>query len=101
MRSSSYIRALVVAVAAVLTAVACGTSSTANKGTVHFLGVWSGQEQKNWFAVLKPFEDSTGIKISYEASRDQDAILPSTVRAGNRPARSCFPSLPSRGSSSR
>ncbi len=85
MRSSSYIRALVVAMAAVLTAVACGTSSTANKGTVHFLGVWSGQEQKNWFAVLKPFEDSTGIKISYEASRDQDAILTSTVAAGNPP----------------
>ena len=85
MRSSSFIRTLVVATAAVFIAVACGTSSTANKGTVHFLGVWSGQEQKNWFAVLKPWEDSTGIKVSYEASRDQDAILTSTVAAGNPP----------------
>src|SRR5712692_10515541 len=85
MRSSSFIRTLVVATAAVFIAVACGTSSTANKGTVHFLGVWSGQEQKNWFAVLKLWEDSTGIKVSYEASRDQDAILTSTVAAGNPP----------------
>src|SRR5712691_5630159 len=85
MRSSSYIRALVVAMAGVLTAVACGTSSTANAGTIHFLGVWSGAEQASWFAVLKPFEDSTGIKVSYTASRDQDAILTSTVAAGNPP----------------
>jgi alpha-glucoside transport system substrate-binding protein len=85
MRSSSHLRALVVAVAAVLTAVACGTGSSQNAGTIKFLGVWSGAEQASWFAVLKPFEDSTGIKVSYEASRDQDAILTSTVAAGNPP----------------
>src|SRR5438128_3820442 len=85
MRSSSHLRALVVAMAAVFTAVACGTGSSQNAGTIHFLGVWSGAEQASWFAVLKPFEDSTGIKVSYEASRDQDAILTSTVAAGNPP----------------
>src|ERR1700730_7119122 len=85
MRSSSFMRALVVAMAAMFTAVACGTGSSQNAGTIHFLGVWSGAEQASWFAVLKPFEDSTGIKISYEASRDQDAILTSTVAAGNPP----------------
>jgi alpha-glucoside transport system substrate-binding protein len=85
MRSSSHLRALVVAVAAVFTAVACGTGSSQNAGTIKFLGVWSGAEQASWFAVLKPFEDSTGIKVSYEASRDQDAILTSTVAAGNPP----------------
>ena len=85
MRSSSHLRALVVAVAAVLTAVACGTGGSQNAGTIKFLGVWSGAEQASWFAVLKPFEDSTGIKVSYEASRDQDAILTSTVAAGNPP----------------
>jgi alpha-glucoside transport system substrate-binding protein len=85
MRSSSQLRALVVAMAAVFIAVACGTGSSQNAGTIKFLGVWSGAEQASWFAVLKPFEDSTGIKISYEASRDQDAILTSTVAAGNPP----------------
>src|SRR6266581_2500579 len=85
MHSSSLRRVLAVALAAMFTAVACGTGSSTNKGTIHFLGVWTGAEQASWFAVLKPFEDSTGIKISYEASRDQDAILTSTVAAGNPP----------------
>ncbi len=92
MRSSSSVRALVVALAAILTAVACGTSSSSNAGTLHFLGVWSGQEQASWLAVLKPFEDRTGIKISYEASRDQDAILTSRVAAGNPPDVASAPS---------
>src|SRR5260370_1726441 len=85
MHSSSLRRVLAVALAAMFTAVACGTGSSTNKGTIHSLGVWTGAEQGSWFAVLKPFEDSTGIKISYEASRDQDAILTSTVAAGNQP----------------
>ncbi len=85
MHSSSLRRVLAVALATMFTAVACGTGSSTNKGTIHFLGVWAGAEQASWFAVLKPFEDSTGIKISYEASRDQDAILTSTVAAGNPP----------------
>src|SRR5260370_25823303 len=85
MHSSSLRRVLAVARAAMFTAVACGTGSSTNKGTIHFLGVWAGAEQASWFAVLKPFEDSTGIKISYTASRDQDAILTSSVAAGNPP----------------
>jgi len=85
MHSSSLVRALVVAVAAVLTAVACGTSSTANAGTVHVIAVWSGAEQASFMAVLKPFEDQTGIKVQYEASRDEDAILTTRVGAGNPP----------------
>ncbi|HEY1455090.1 MAG TPA: ABC transporter substrate-binding protein [Candidatus Dormibacteraeota bacterium] len=78
-------RSVAVPLIALFTAVACGTSSTQNAGTVKFLGVWAGQELANWLAVLKPFEDSTGIKVSYEASRDQDAILTSRVSAGNPP----------------
>jgi len=85
MRSSSHLRALVVAMAAVFTAVACGTGTSQNAGTIKFLGVWSGAEQASWLAVLKPFQDSTGITVKYEASRDQDAILTSSVAAGNPP----------------
>jgi alpha-glucoside transport system substrate-binding protein len=85
-------RWFVIPLLAILTAVACGTGSSQNAGTIHFLGVWSGQEQAHWLAVLKPFEDSTGIKVSYEASRDQDAILTSRVAAGNPPDVASAPS---------
>ena len=71
--------------AAMLTAVACGTSSSTSAGTVHIVATWSGQEQANIMAVLKPFTDSTGIKIAYESTKDLDAILTSRVAAGNPP----------------
>ncbi len=92
MRSKWYVRTLVLPVMAVLTAVACGTSSTQSAGTVHVVAVWSGQEQANFMAVLKPFEDSTGIKVSYESTRDEDAILTSRVAAGNPPDLAAAPS---------
>lgn len=92
MRSKWYVRTLVLPIMAVLTAVACGTSSTQNAGTVHVVAVWSGQEQANFMAVLKPFEDSTGIKVSYESTRDEDAILTSRVAAGNPPDLAAAPS---------
>jgi alpha-glucoside transport system substrate-binding protein len=92
MRANWHKRSLILSMMAIFTAVACGTGSAQNAGTIHFLGVWSGQEQANWLAVLKPFEDSTGIKVSYEASRDQDAILTSRVAAGNPPDVASAPS---------
>src|SRR5712664_3508503 len=85
MRSSSVIRALVVAVAAVLTAVACGTSSTSNAGSVKVIAEWSGEEQANFLASVKPFTDRTGIKISYESLRPIDAVLTTRVAAGSPP----------------
>jgi alpha-glucoside transport system substrate-binding protein len=92
MRSSSLVRALVVAMAAIFTAVACGTSSTQNAGTVHVIAQWSGGEQANFMAVMKPFLDSTGIKMAYTATRDEDAILRSNVAAGNPPDLAAAPS---------
>ncbi len=78
-------RALVAAIAAVLVAVACGTSSTASGGTVKVMAEWSGQEQANFLAVVKPFEDSTGIHVSYESTRDLTAVIKTRVAAGNPP----------------
>jgi len=43
-------------------------------------------------AVLKPFEDSTGIKVQYESTRDEDAILRTRVAAGNAPDLAAAPS---------
>ena len=78
-------RALVAAIGIVLVAVACGTSSSASGGTVKVMAEWSGQEQANFLAVVKPFEDSTGIKVSYESTRDLTAVIKTRVAAGNPP----------------
>src|SRR2546427_2699463 len=72
----------------VLGVTACGTSNTAGGkigGTVHILGTWTGGEKDSFDAVMKPFTDSTGIKISFEATRDLDAILQTKIAAGNPP----------------
>ncbi|TMD92936.1 MAG: carbohydrate ABC transporter substrate-binding protein [Chloroflexi bacterium] len=92
MRSSSLIRAVVVALAAIFAAVACGTGGTQSAGSVKVIAVWTGQEQAAFMAVVKPFTDSTGIKISYESTRDEDAILTSRVAAGNPPDLAAAPS---------
>src|SRR6202795_2361471 len=78
--------------AAIVTAVACGTSSTPSAGSVKVMATWPGAEQASFMAVMKPFTDSTGITISYEASRDQDALLTTRVAAGNPPDLAAAPS---------
>ena len=92
MRSSSLIRALVVATAAVFATVACGGGGTAAAGSVKVMATWTGVEQASFMAVMKPFTDSTGITIQYEASRDQDALLTTRVAAGNPPDLAAAPS---------
>jgi alpha-glucoside transport system substrate-binding protein len=73
---------------AVLGLAACGGSSTASGqigGTVHILGTWTGTEKDSFDAVMAPFTAQTGVKISFEATRDLDAILQTKVAAGNPP----------------
>jgi alpha-glucoside transport system substrate-binding protein len=73
----------------VLGVTACGNASTSSSGkiggTVHILGTWAGAEKDSFDAVMKPFTDQTGVKISFEATRDLDAILQTKVAAGNPP----------------
>ena len=85
-------RSLILPLAAILTAVACGTGSTTSAGSVKVLATWTGAEQASFMAVMKPFTDSTGITISYEASRDQDALLTTRVASGNPPDLAAAPS---------
>src|ERR1700687_3833536 len=80
------------AMVAALVLVACGTGSTAGKGSVHVLAVWSGTELDSFNAVLKPFQDSTGIKVVYESTRDLDTLLQTRVQAGNTPEIAAAPS---------
>ncbi|MDQ6710230.1 MAG: ABC transporter substrate-binding protein [Candidatus Dormibacteraeota bacterium] len=68
---------------------ACGNSTSTSSGkiggTVHILGTWTGTEKDSFDAVMKPFTDQTGVKISFEATRDLDAILQTKISAGNPP----------------
>ena len=92
MRGLLFKRSLILSLMALLTAVACGTGSSSGKGTVHILAVWSGAEQDSFKAVLAPFEASTGIKVSYESTRDVDALLQTRLAAGNPPEIASLPS---------
>ena len=81
---------------AILALAACGTTQgTGGKlgGTVHVLGTWSGAEKDSFDAVMKPFTDQTGVKISFEATRDIDAILQTKVAAGNPPDVTAAPGI--------
>src|SRR2546421_8821985 len=81
---------------AILGLTACGASnSAAGKigGTVHVLGTWTGNEKDAFDAVMKPFTDQTGVKISFEATRDLDAILQTKIAAGNPPDVTAAPGI--------
>src|SRR2546429_329732 len=92
MRASTWVRALVPLLGVIVVAVGCGTGGASNAGSVKVIAVWSGQEQASFMAVLKPFIDSTGIKVQYESTRDEDAILKTRVAAGNAPDLAAAPS---------
>ena len=80
----------------VLGVTACGTSNSAGGkigGTVHILGTWTGSEKDSFDAVMKPFTDQTGVKISFEATRDLDAILQTKIAAGNPPDVTAAPGI--------
>jgi alpha-glucoside transport system substrate-binding protein len=92
MRPLTELRVLALPCLVVLTVVACGTSSSPSAGSVRVVGVWSGPEQASFEAVVKPFENQTGIKVDYTSSSDLDAILRTSVAAGNPPDVAAAPS---------
>lgn len=80
----------------VLGVTACGSSTTSSGqigGTVHVLGTWSGAEKDAFDAVMKPFTDQTGVKISFEATRDLGPILQTKIAAGNPPDVTAAPGI--------
>src|SRR5439155_9990838 len=72
---------------------ACGTGSSSGSsgtggkigGTVSVLATWGGDEQDSFLAMVKPFEDQTGVKVQYEGTRDLNAVLTTRVQGGNPP----------------
>lgn len=87
MPRSSLGRGSALALLALLLGAACapGQSQPKTGGAVHVLQVWGGSELESFKAVLKPFEDQTGIKVEYESTRDINAVLTTRLQAGNPP----------------
>ncbi len=54
-------------------------------GTVSVLGTWGGSEQDSFMAMVKPFEDATGVQVQYTGTRDLNAVLTTQVQGGNPP----------------
>ncbi|MEX1171931.1 MAG: extracellular solute-binding protein [Chloroflexota bacterium] len=54
-------------------------------GSVSVIGTWGGSEQDAFLAMVKPFEDSTGIKVEYTGTRDLNAVLTTGVASGILP----------------
>ncbi len=52
--------------------------------TISEIYQWSGTEEQNWNAIIKPLADACGIVFKPEASRDQ-ALLGTRVDAGTPP----------------
>ncbi len=64
-----------------------GGSSAAGRlgGTISVLGTWGGAELDSFNAMVKPFEDRTGVRIEFQGTRDLSAVLQTRVQGGNPP----------------
>jgi alpha-glucoside transport system substrate-binding protein len=69
-----------------------GASSEQIGGSVSLLGPWGGQEEEPLKAVLKPFEERTGITVNYTGSRDLANLLRVGVDSGTAPDVADLPS---------
>lgn len=54
-------------------------------GTVTVIGTWGGSEQESFLAMVKPFEDSTGVDVQYTGTRDINTVLSTGVASGILP----------------
>ncbi len=66
-------------------------AAPAGQKTINFLGTWGGQEADVFMAMVKPFEEKTGIKVELESTRDLDAVITTRVEAGNPPDIAALP----------
>ncbi|GAB6277706.1 MAG: ABC transporter substrate-binding protein [Rectinema sp.] len=83
-------RAVLIALLAVA-AVGFVFAAPSGQKTINFLGVWGGQEADVFLAMVKPFEEKTGIKVELESTRDLDAVITTRVEAGNPPDIAALP----------
>jgi alpha-glucoside transport system substrate-binding protein len=60
-------------------------------GSVTVYGSWSGSEQDAFMAMVKPFEDATGVTVEYTGTRDLNASLSQGVQTGTLPDLAAMP----------
>jgi len=84
----------VVALGLVLAACSGGNSASAPAGsgggslsgaTVTVIGTWTDVEQKNFLAMVKPWEDQTGATVKYQGTRSINDILAAGIPTGVLP----------------
>jgi alpha-glucoside transport system substrate-binding protein len=100
-------RIFALAATATLVVAACGTSATAPPtiaptiaptgaptpeptstqlgGEVTVIATWTGDEEASFRAMVKPFEDSTGVKVNYTGTRDLNTYLTVATQSGVLP----------------
>ena len=82
---TSRIRLLVLGLGLAVLAGCGSTAAGAHGGSVSVLATWEGAERDAFMAVIKPFEDRTGIKVNYSSTRDLSGRLWKAVATGTLP----------------
>ena len=57
-----------------------GGGSDISGQTVTVIGTWSGTEQTNFLAMVKPWEDQTGATVKYPGTRAINTSSPPALR---------------------
>lgn len=85
------VRALALAVLVLAVSLPAAAAPQPLGGTVRVLAVWGGSERESFLAMVKPFEEQTGVKVEYEGTRDLNAVLTTRLQAGNPPDVAALP----------
>jgi alpha-glucoside transport system substrate-binding protein len=86
MRTSPRARGTIAAALAWLVLLAaCGTTPPSLSGEVEVLGSLSGTELSAFQAVVAPFEERTGVSVTYASTRDLHGVLAGRIAAGDPP----------------
>ncbi|MCP5098663.1 MAG: extracellular solute-binding protein, partial [Chloroflexi bacterium] len=60
-------------------------------GKVTVFGKWTEAEEENFVAALAPFEEATGIDVTYEGSAEFETLITVRVEGGDPPDVAGFP----------
>lgn len=80
----SFVLTLAVLVASVIVGCQSAPSGPIG-GSVKVVGSWSGAEEQAFLAMVRPFEQDTGITVDYQGTRDLNGLLWEGVAKGKPP----------------
>jgi len=72
-----------VALLLLLITAACGTAPAGSGSSVRVLGSWTGSEADAFQAVIRPFEERTGIRVDYTTTRDLRGAIADALASGH------------------